>query len=262
MFFLLVLFSLARMLLDQRLCPGVGGVNMGCLCLPYLTCARCRCVKCTADVICDICKDWSVAQWEAFLQKRSYSGRRKSLPSGAVVPPAPLLLLKPGALRFLLLLPPFLQKGGIGQGSRRASPALVLVLSPLPPLAVWWERRGGRGGARGSWIPGTSVIRLLLPSRGFEVAGPSHSQESSVLAHSAPPSVESSASLVRDPQSRSHGVGDSSRGRSRSCSSWSRLSCAGSSRRGRRRARSRSGGSLGRSRESRSRSTARSRSRG
>ena len=45
--------------------------------------------KYTADVTCDICKDWSVVQWEAFLKKRSYSGRRKSCPSGSDLPIAP-----------------------------------------------------------------------------------------------------------------------------------------------------------------------------
>ena len=44
---------------------------------PHPTCARCRGVKCIADVTCDICKDWSVAQWEAFLKRRPYGGRRK-----------------------------------------------------------------------------------------------------------------------------------------------------------------------------------------
>ena len=56
---------------------------------PHPTCARCRGVKCTADVTCDICKDWSVAQWEAFLKKRSYSGRHKSRPSGSALPTVP-----------------------------------------------------------------------------------------------------------------------------------------------------------------------------
>ena len=57
---------------------------------PHPTCARCRSRKCSFDVTCDICKDWSVAQWEAFLIKCPYSGRRTSRPSGSSLPPAPL----------------------------------------------------------------------------------------------------------------------------------------------------------------------------
>ena len=140
---------------------------------PHPTCSRCRGRKCTSDMTCDICKDWSVAQWEVFVKKRFYSGRRKSHPSGSSLPtaplplPPPLLLLKLGTLRRRLLhLPPFLQKGRVGQGSRRASPALALALSPLPPLAIQWERRGGD--PRGLWLLGVSVSRLLLPSRGLE----------------------------------------------------------------------------------------------
>ena len=52
------------------------------------TCAQCMGVKCSSDVTCDICKHWSVAQWEAFLKKCSYSGRHKSCPSGAALPPS------------------------------------------------------------------------------------------------------------------------------------------------------------------------------
>ena len=68
MFSVLVVFNLAKMSLDQRLCSGVKGAFM----LPLFrdlhpTCARCRGRKCTSDVTCDICKDWSVPQLEAFV---------------------------------------------------------------------------------------------------------------------------------------------------------------------------------------------------
>ena len=80
---------------EQRLCPGVGCHRCGAFMPPLFkdlhpTCARCRGVKCTADVTCDICKGWSVAQWEEFLKKkRSYSWRCKSHPSGSALPTAP-----------------------------------------------------------------------------------------------------------------------------------------------------------------------------
>ena len=60
---------------------------------PRPTCARCRCTKCSDDVTCNICKDWSVAQWEAFLKRRPYSERRKKLPSGSALPSAPPTIL-------------------------------------------------------------------------------------------------------------------------------------------------------------------------
>ena len=78
---------------DQRLCPGVGGCRCGASMSPIFrdphpTCTRCRGIKCTADVTCDICTDWFVAQWEAFLKRRPYSGRCKKCPSGSALPPA------------------------------------------------------------------------------------------------------------------------------------------------------------------------------
>ena len=83
------------MSLSQRLCPGAGGRKCGAFMsplfrAPHPTCARCRSRKFSSDVTCDICKDWSVVQWEAFLKKRSYSGRRKSRPSGSALPPVSL----------------------------------------------------------------------------------------------------------------------------------------------------------------------------
>ena len=53
------LFSLARMLLDQRLCLGVGGRKCGAFMSPLFrdphpTCARCRGKKCTSGVTCNI----------------------------------------------------------------------------------------------------------------------------------------------------------------------------------------------------------------
>ena len=86
------------MSLDQRLCPGVVGCKCGAFMSPLFrnphpTCARCRGRKCSSDVTCDICKDWSVAQWEMFLKKRSCSGRRKSRLSGSTLPSASLPIL-------------------------------------------------------------------------------------------------------------------------------------------------------------------------
>ena len=78
---------------DQRLCPGVGGRRCGAFMSPLFrdphpTCARCRGVRCTAYMT-DICRDWSVAQWEAFLKRCPYSGCRKRCTSGSALPPVP-----------------------------------------------------------------------------------------------------------------------------------------------------------------------------
>ena len=78
----------------QLLCLGVGDRSCGAFMShlfrdPHPTCARCRGVKCTSDVTCDICKDWSVAQWEAFLKRRPYIERRKKCSSGSALPSAP-----------------------------------------------------------------------------------------------------------------------------------------------------------------------------
>ena len=69
MFSFCFLFSLARMSLEQRLCPGVGSRKCGVFMSPLFrdphpSYGRCRGFMCSSDVICDICKDWLVAQWE------------------------------------------------------------------------------------------------------------------------------------------------------------------------------------------------------
>ena len=80
---------------ELRICPGVGSRKCGAFHStldsdPHPTCIRCRGRVCTKDMTCDICADWSAAQWEQFVKKRSYKERKKpSRPSGSV-PPAPL----------------------------------------------------------------------------------------------------------------------------------------------------------------------------
>ena len=134
---------------------------------PHRTCARCRGTKCSVDVTCDICKDWSVTQWEAFLKKLPYSGRRKKRPSGSALPTAPPTPPpKLDALRLPLVHPLFFQRGVTVRGSRRVSPVWVLVRSPLPARAVRWERRGEA--LLGLRLMGAQVIQLLPPSRGLE----------------------------------------------------------------------------------------------
>ena len=87
--FVFRLFRVMSMSRDQRFCPGAGGRRFGAFMSPIFrdphpTYARCMGIKCTADVTCDICKDWSVVQWESFLKRR-----RKKRPSGSTLPPPP-----------------------------------------------------------------------------------------------------------------------------------------------------------------------------
>ena len=161
---------------DQRLCPGVGGRRCGAFMSPIFrdphpTCARCRGIKCTADVTCDICKDWSVAQWEVFLKRHPYSGCRKKCPSGSALPsasqtPPPSTSVSSEAGCPVLpprsLPPP--SEGRTAQGRWRVSTAWVLTSSPLP---LPFSRRKERGKApRGPWLLRALVFRLLPPFQG------------------------------------------------------------------------------------------------
>ena len=128
-----------------------------------------------SGVTCDLCKNWSVVQWEAFLQNAPIVGTVSHALQALSFPlrlrpffPLPLILRKPGALRFLLL-PPLLQWGGVGPGNRRASLALALVLSPLPTLVVRWERSGVWGArvcSANSVQDGDRSLRATLCPRG------------------------------------------------------------------------------------------------
>ena len=165
------------------------------------TCERCRGQKCTADMTCDICKDWLVVQWEAFLKKRSYSERRKARPSGSALPAAPPPLPPSASASSeagrpspspLPSSPPSERRG-----SWRASPALVLVGSPLP-LPPFGGR--GRGDPARILASGGECVSAASSLTGVGVAGPSRSQESIVLSRSAPPRLTSlpPLSVIRD----------------------------------------------------------------
>ena len=129
------------------------------------------------------------------------------------------------------------------------------VSSPPSRFSVGEE---GRGGLR-ALVSGGECDWTASSLSGVGVVGPSCSQESPVLARSAPSSVNSSASVERDPRSSSREAGGSSRGRSHSHSSRASLSRDRESGEWRRRARPQSGGSHARFHESQSRFTTRSR---
>ena len=177
---------------DQRLCPGVGG----CRCrafmsplfkYPHPTCARCRGVRCTADVICDICRDWSVAQWEVFLKWCPYSGCRKPRPSGSALPPAPQTTLpsasssseagRPATSPTLDLFP-FIQRGLTAQGGGGCRSRGLSRGSPSSSLPL----EGGEGGiAMGALASGGARVSAASSLTGGGVADSSLSQESLVM---------------------------------------------------------------------------------
>ena len=202
-FVLLSLFRSCRRNSDFDLVMGAVGVVHSCP--PYLGThtqrARCRGVKCTADVTCDICKDWSVAQEEAFLKKRSYSGCRKSRSSGSALPTAPSTL-PPSASASSEAgrpappsRPPTPPSEGRGHtGKLEGVPRIGSREVSSPPSHHSVGKKWGRGAARVLASGGASDLAASsLP--GVGVVGSSCSQESFVLA--APSSVASSASAER-----------------------------------------------------------------
>ena len=130
---------------ELRICPGVGSRKCGAFLStldrdPHPTCTRCRGKVCTIGMTCDICADWSAAQWEQFVKKRSYKDRKKpSRPSGSV-PPAPLASPRaetPSGVSHPGLLPLLFPALQVGRGRGRGL-GMHLVLCPggLPPLPL------------------------------------------------------------------------------------------------------------------------------
>ena len=158
------------MSLDQRLCPGVGGHNCGAFMSPIFRdphpCSWCRGRKCSSDVTYDIC------QWEAFLKKRSYSGHRKSHPTGSTLPPAPLP--NPPAAsassktrrRSSSPRPSSLPSEGSGRAEKSEGVSRVGSCGVSPPPSPSLRQERGEGGG-GSWLLGASVTWLLPPSWGW-----------------------------------------------------------------------------------------------
>ena len=145
---------------------------------------------------CDICADWSAAQWQQFVKKRSYKERKKpSRPSGSV-PPAPLAssraetpsgVSQPGTFSSSLSRP------SVGQGKRegsRGAPGVVSRGASSPPA-------GSRSSERGGSVSGlSSVARERAPAS----PAPSGAGEGGV-ARSQRTSLACSASSVVSPHS-------------------------------------------------------------
>ena len=147
-----------------RICPGVGDRKGGAFLSsvdrdPHPTCTRCRGKVCTMDITCDICADWSVAQWEQFVKKRAYKDRKKtSRPSGSV-PPAPLAspraetssgVSRPGTSSSSSSRP----LGGQGkQEGSQGAPGVVSRGVPSPPARSRSSERGGSASGQSSGAP-------------------------------------------------------------------------------------------------------------
>ena len=148
---------------------------------------------------CDICADWSAAQSEQFVKKRSYKERRKpSRPSGSV-PPAPLAssraetpsgVSQPGTSSSSLSCP----SGGQGkrEGSRGA-PGVVSRGASSPPA-------GSRSSERGGSVSGLSSVES---ERAPASPAPSGAGEGGV-ARSQRTSLARYASSVVSPHSSPH----------------------------------------------------------
>ena len=132
------------------ICPGVGDRKCGAFLSsidrdPHPTCTRCRSKVCTTDMTCDICADWSVAQWEQFVKKRFIKIERSLLTLQALFPlrrwllPAPLAspraetssgVSRPGTSSSSSSHP----SGGQGQqGGSQWPPGVVSRGAPSPP---------------------------------------------------------------------------------------------------------------------------------
>ena len=118
---------------------------------PRPSCTRCRDRICTKDLSCDICKDWSLAQWEAFVEKRSFAARKRSArPSGSSLPPAPTTSRRagtssevkhPAAPSSSFSLPSEGRVRGGGAGGCLGVPLVLLPVGlPLLPLGVFRAR--------------------------------------------------------------------------------------------------------------------------
>ena len=188
-----------------QVCPGVGDRKCGAFLSsidrdPHSTCTRCRGRICTMNMTCDICADWSVAQWEQFVKKRSYKDRKKpSRPSGSV-PPAPLTspraetssgVSRPGTSSSSSSCP------SGGQGKQEGSQGAPCVVSRGASSPLARSRSNERGGSASGQSSG---------ARGRAPASPSPSGAGGVGAarsQQTPPS-RASASVVSSPFFTAH----------------------------------------------------------
>ena len=155
-----------------RICPGVGDRKCGAFLSsldrdPHPTCTSCRGKVCTMEMTCDICADWSVAQWEQFVKKCAYKDHKKpSRPSGSV-PPAPLASPRAfspsGVSRPGTTSSSSRPSGGQGkQGGGGLRVHVVLGLKRLPPLPLDLGPARGVGVSLDFRLVRAGALSLLL----------------------------------------------------------------------------------------------------
>ena len=215
---------------------------------------------CTSEMTCDICKDWSAAQWEHFIKKRTYKDRKKTSRPSGFVPPASLTSPRAETLSEVSQTGTFSSSFSCpsgGQGRREGSqgaPGVVSREASSPPA-------GSRSSERGGSVSGLSSVARERASS----SAPSGAGEG-VVARSQRTSLARSASSAVSPHSsphvRRHGeLRETSEDRSRVLSLRDSRSSDREPRKDKR-ARARSCSSRDRGRRSRSLSSSRSRSRG
>ena len=147
----------------------LGAVGVGHSCPPYLgTLIQRVQVVGVGNVLLTLLVTFvrvGLAQWEAFLKKCSYSGCRKSRPSGSDLPAAPPTLPpstsasseaeRPAPPTRLTLPPPPPPSEGRGRsGETEGAPCVVSRGVSSPPSHRSVGEEGGGGGGFGSWERG------------------------------------------------------------------------------------------------------------
>ena len=194
---------------ELRICPGVGGRKCGAFLSswdrdPHPTCSRCRGRICIKDLTCDICKDWSSAQWEAFAKKRSYAEHKRSAcPSGSSLPPA--LTTSPRAGTSSEVTHPAApsssssshpSEGWVKRGEPQDAPGAASRGASSPPARPVSSERSGSASGR------SSAVR----ERASVSSAPSRAEDVEVACSQRTPVARSAPSSVASPHSSLHAL--------------------------------------------------------
>ena len=163
----------------NRVCPGVGGRKCSMFMSPvsrdpHPTCSRCRGRKCSSDLPCGDCHDWSLEQWEIYNKRRSYAERNRppSRHSGnptvpnTITPCSPTSKLAASAPAPLPHSAPAPSEGPVS-GEETSSEDSKRTCVFLSPLDAWQTReKGGWGDKDMELAADGSASPLHLPSEG------------------------------------------------------------------------------------------------
>ena len=141
-----------------RLCPGIGkpcGIFMSSLTRdPHPLCKRCRGQDCTRLLTCDVCVNWTDAQWKEFEKKRKKKSKSHSLGTVGTSVASTAHSSTPSAESFAGFTP---------DGGATAGPSGVLGtgVSVEPRVVPEAPSRGGEG------VAPTLVSATLIPPPGW-----------------------------------------------------------------------------------------------